>query len=77
MKSHNLYCKNLSLGFLFGDLRQDLADHGLFVICFFLEQTFPDEVIVMERAVRTLDLTHNKICMSFFHQKVLSFLLYF
>lgn len=29
----------------------------------FVEQTFPDEVIEMERAVRTLDLTHNKIGM--------------
>ena len=26
-----------------------------------LEQTFPDEVLDLDRSVRTLDLTHNKI----------------
>ena len=31
------------------------------LIMFFLEQTFPDEVLDLERSVRTIDLTHNKI----------------
>lgn len=39
----------------------------------FVEQTFSDEVIVMERAVQSLDLTHNKICMSFFITITLNF----
>lgn len=35
--------------------------HSLLIDYVFLEQTFPDEVLDLERSVRTIDLTHNKI----------------
>lgn len=35
--------------------------HSLLIDYVFLEQTFPDEVLELERSVRTIDLTHNKI----------------
>lgn len=31
-----------------------------------LIQTFPDEILDLDRSVRTLDLTHNRIGMHFF-----------
>ena len=33
----------------------------LFVRCYVSKQTFPDEVLGLEKSVRTLDLTHNKL----------------
>jgi len=41
--------------------------HIPFHSLFFHQQAFPDEVLDLDKAVRTLDLTHNKLGNSLFH----------
>lgn len=41
--------------------------HMPFHSLFFHQQAFPDEVLDLDKAVRTLDLTHNKLGNSLFH----------